>query len=300
MKVYIISDYRTWNPVRQALDSISSKLDLTIVQPDLLDVSEELVHQIVESIKTSDIVIADISNEKPVVYYEIGLAHALGKPVIIVTQIDNFDSFSLISYRYFKYDINPSGIKQLSFYLEQMLKDKKAIEELKPLTQQKKILPFKPAVANNKLQDILLLNGRDQATAFERWIFSLLIDIPGFEVEQSSTVENREYDLVVWNGNEDSDAALLGNPIPIELKTFSKIDNATINYLHTKAHLQGFKSLVILTTAKKEASTYSYLQMLKNGKTMPLILLDRSELENVNTSRDLYNSIIVSLRQFLI
>jgi hypothetical protein len=77
------------------------------------------------------------------------------------------------------------------------------------------------------------------------------VEIPGFEVQQAPMVENAEYDFIVWNKNEDPECALLGNPFPIELKSFTKIDNATINYLHTKANLQGFKSLIIMTTASK-------------------------------------------------
>ena len=38
------------------------------------------------SIREEDAVIAEVSAPNPNVYYEIGFAHALGKPVVLVTR----------------------------------------------------------------------------------------------------------------------------------------------------------------------------------------------------------------------
>jgi nucleoside 2-deoxyribosyltransferase len=46
------------------------------------------MEKIRDSILSADCVIADVSGSNPNVFYEVGLAHAFGKPVIFLTQDD--------------------------------------------------------------------------------------------------------------------------------------------------------------------------------------------------------------------
>jgi 2-phospho-L-lactate guanylyltransferase (CobY/MobA/RfbA family) len=78
MKVYIATNYRTLNPVRQALDKIAAKLNLEISQTDYYNIEEKVVPQIIETIKNADVVIADISNSELNIYYEVGISHSFG------------------------------------------------------------------------------------------------------------------------------------------------------------------------------------------------------------------------------
>ncbi|WP_447773916.1 hypothetical protein [Aeromonas veronii] len=48
--------------------------------------SSNILSHIVEQIASSRIVIANISGRNPNVFYELGIAHALGKPVVIVSE----------------------------------------------------------------------------------------------------------------------------------------------------------------------------------------------------------------------
>ena len=66
-----------------------------------------------EKINRSRFIIADLTNKNPNVFYEIGLAHALGKEVILITQTMNDVPFDLKSLRCIVYDFTPRGIKQL-------------------------------------------------------------------------------------------------------------------------------------------------------------------------------------------
>lgn len=50
-------------------------------------------------------VVADVTDKNPNVFYEMGLAHALGKTTIIIKQKDAPPvPFDLRNYRYFEYD----------------------------------------------------------------------------------------------------------------------------------------------------------------------------------------------------
>jgi hypothetical protein len=66
--------------------------------------TKPLMEKIRESIQSADCVIADVSGSNPNVFYEVGLAHAYGKPVIFLTQDDpalaavDIRQFEFISY----------------------------------------------------------------------------------------------------------------------------------------------------------------------------------------------------------
>jgi hypothetical protein len=301
LKIYLISDYRHLNLVRRALENIASSIPMEIEQADYFNIEEEVTPQIIESIRRSDVVIADISNEKPNLYYEVGVAHALNKPVIIVSQTNNFNRFSLLTYRFYQYGINENGIKQLSFFLKEILSNPRTLEELKPRRTKKENIHFKEFnSSNNTLKEILLLQGLAKAIAFEKWLYALLREIPGFDVQHNTTREGTEYDFIIWNSNHDADIERLGNPIPVEVKATARIDNNLVYALVTKARLQGFRSFILITTASANEQTTLFLATLKKEGEVSIILLDRSDLENINTPQDLYKSIIKSYRKFFV
>ena len=72
-----------------------------------------------QGIRGSDAVVADISGLNPNVFYEIGLAHALGKEVIIISS-DKETPFDIRSLRHFMYD--PENIESLRIELEDAFK----------------------------------------------------------------------------------------------------------------------------------------------------------------------------------
>ena len=63
-----------------------------------------ILRDIIEAIDQSDLVIAELTGNNPNVLYELGLAHALKKPVIHLTQVLDEVPFDLRSYRIVEYD----------------------------------------------------------------------------------------------------------------------------------------------------------------------------------------------------
>jgi hypothetical protein len=59
---------------------------LTSIRADNLYTTRLIIDDIVEEIQKSYIVLADVTGKNPNVNYELGIAHALGKPVILITQ----------------------------------------------------------------------------------------------------------------------------------------------------------------------------------------------------------------------
>lgn len=69
------------------------------------------------------LLIADCTGRNPNVFYEVGIAHTLGKPVILITQNTEDVPFDLRMIRYIKYTVTPRGIKDFEDALRQTIGD---------------------------------------------------------------------------------------------------------------------------------------------------------------------------------
>jgi hypothetical protein len=72
-----------------------------------------IIQDIFELIFRSSIVIVDFTNKNPNVFYEAGIAHALGKTVIPITQNSEDIPFDLRHHRYILYRNDKEGLKKL-------------------------------------------------------------------------------------------------------------------------------------------------------------------------------------------
>ena len=68
-------------------------------------------------------VIADCTTRDPNVFYEIGMAHKVGKPVILITQDESDVPFDLRHLRYIKYAYTPPGMDAFEANLRLTLQD---------------------------------------------------------------------------------------------------------------------------------------------------------------------------------
>ena len=73
-----------------------------------------LMQDIVELICTSKVVICDLSNKNANVLYEAGIAHTLGKEVILITQNIDDVPFDLRAFRWIRYLDNQEGRSKLA------------------------------------------------------------------------------------------------------------------------------------------------------------------------------------------
>lgn len=76
---------------------------LHIIRADDIQNAQSILKDIIQAIRTCDLIVADLSDSNPNVYYELGLAHAFGKPVILLTQEMGDLPFDLRSYRVIPY-----------------------------------------------------------------------------------------------------------------------------------------------------------------------------------------------------
>jgi hypothetical protein len=78
---------------------------LTPVRVDNLFRSSNIVHDIWHYVTTSRLMLADLTGRNPNVYYELGLAHAAKKPVLLLTQDIEDVPFDLRALRVISYTL---------------------------------------------------------------------------------------------------------------------------------------------------------------------------------------------------
>ena len=71
-----------------------------------------IMEDIWENICVARFIVSDLTDKNPNVFYELGMAHTLGKRVVLITQKDEDVPFDLHHLRYIKYEFTPPGMKK--------------------------------------------------------------------------------------------------------------------------------------------------------------------------------------------
>lgn len=86
--------------------------------------SSNIVHDIWHLVSSSRVLLADLTGKNPNVFYELGLAHAARKPVLLLTQTLDDVPFDLQSLRIITYDVeHPNWGRVLMENIKQGLKE---------------------------------------------------------------------------------------------------------------------------------------------------------------------------------
>jgi hypothetical protein len=97
------------NHIRAAVESQG----LTCMRADELFSPGQVMEQIWEEMNRAGLIIADLTGKNPNVFYELGIGHTLGKPVILMAQSENDVPFDLRHLRFIRYEFTPHGCPQL-------------------------------------------------------------------------------------------------------------------------------------------------------------------------------------------
>ena len=95
---------------------------MTVVRADDLSGAETIVNEIWSFISHAAVVIADCTGRNPNVFYEIGIAHTVGVPVILIAQDLADVPFDLRHQRVIDYRYTPPGMKDFEQSLTDALK----------------------------------------------------------------------------------------------------------------------------------------------------------------------------------
>lgn len=103
-----------YDSIRQATDAVG----LRCRRADDIWENAAIIQDVVALIDRSRIVICDCSGRNPNVFYEAGIAHTLGREVILITQSEHDIPFDLRHLRYVRYLNNAEGRAALTAALQ--------------------------------------------------------------------------------------------------------------------------------------------------------------------------------------
>jgi hypothetical protein len=103
-----------YDSIRQAADNVG----LRCRRADDIWENAAIIQDVVALIDRSRVVVCDCTGRNPNVFYEVGIAHTLGREVILITQSEHDIPFDLRHLRYVKYLNNTEGRAALGTALE--------------------------------------------------------------------------------------------------------------------------------------------------------------------------------------
>jgi nucleoside 2-deoxyribosyltransferase len=81
--------------------------------------SNVIMDDILKSVEDADVILADLTGKNANVFYEVGICHALGKPVLLLAQSMDDVPFDLRHRRVLLYEYSPRGCKRLEGTLKE-------------------------------------------------------------------------------------------------------------------------------------------------------------------------------------
>lgn len=84
--------------------------------------TRSIIDDIWEGINSASLIVADLSGKNPNVMYEVGIAHTLGKPVLLMSQSVDDIPFDLRHRRCLIYEYTPPGCRKLEAGVSEAVK----------------------------------------------------------------------------------------------------------------------------------------------------------------------------------
>jgi hypothetical protein len=103
------------------IKAVAKRKGLSIARADNFFANTSIIDDIWTLILGAKVIVADCTDQNPNVFYELGIAHTLGKDVILLTQSMNDIPFDISHLRYIEYENTPIGIRKLEKSLDEAL-----------------------------------------------------------------------------------------------------------------------------------------------------------------------------------
>lgn len=264
------------DPIRRHIEGI---IDAAII-PALSDKYEIVVahkittpgtitKQIISEIYYDELVIANLTDRNPNVMYELALRHAIGKPVIMISDKDTILPADIIMERTIFYQNDAKGVLDLR---EDLIKAEKAIN-------------FDAKVG--PIIDILGDISHDT---------SILASVNTEEKEPLEYIMNRltKIEEAVLRPNRDLENRILKNRIPIERRLAFAADIPE-EFRENENIIE-----LIIENAKKQGFNISELQIFKDDGKICITFIDaemRSYSGTLNCFRDMFSQFNIILKE---
>jgi hypothetical protein len=104
------------------IKAVTERLSCTITRADNFFAANSIMSDIWNAINQARVLIADCTGRNPNVFYELGIAHTLGKPVILIAQSIDDIPFDIRHIRTILYNFTPRGMQDFESALAATLK----------------------------------------------------------------------------------------------------------------------------------------------------------------------------------
>ena len=102
-----------FNAVYESINQAAENVGLRCRRADNIWEHAAIIQDVVSLIDRSRVVICDCTGRNPNVFYEVGIAHTLGRDVILITQSEQDIPFDLRHLRHVRYLNNTEGLSEL-------------------------------------------------------------------------------------------------------------------------------------------------------------------------------------------
>jgi hypothetical protein len=122
--VFVVMPFRedlrpVWEDhIRNAVTTVG----LTVARADDFFTADSVIADVWNAIFSASAIIADCTGRNPNVFYEIGVAHVLGRPVVLITQSSDDVPFDLRHIRFIEYEYTPRGMELFEQRLAETLR----------------------------------------------------------------------------------------------------------------------------------------------------------------------------------
>ena len=112
------------NIYEENIKPVCNRMKLSVKRGDEFARTGSVMRQVWSAICGAKFIIADLTQSNPNVFYEIGIAHALGKETILICQSEDDIPFNIQYLRTIIYDRSEQGLKKFRSDLYSMLEGK--------------------------------------------------------------------------------------------------------------------------------------------------------------------------------
>ena len=103
------------------LKQMAGELGLRMLRADEVFSPKPFMEKVWDGICAAQLILADCTEKNPNVFYEIGMAHAVGKKVVLITRSDRDVPSDIKHFDYIHYNYDPEGVEALIERLRQFL-----------------------------------------------------------------------------------------------------------------------------------------------------------------------------------
>lgn len=115
---------RYFNKVRRhIIDPVAKEMGYRTIRSDEIPRPGTITTQIINHLLKDDLVVADMTEKNPNVFYELAVRHAIRKPVLLMGAIGDRIPFDLAAQRVIFYDLDPDNISKAKEELRRQISE---------------------------------------------------------------------------------------------------------------------------------------------------------------------------------